>query len=158
MVKELGYTERMGPMLRAEVQKQLLKDFQRYYNGSIDNLAIDWSETCPEGHATIYLDSWLEDWSDVRIVNLQGEVIASGWIDFIHGGEDNPLFVFWYYLQIGEDGSDVVKANGIPLHIWERLPDSTKDLCLKSDSYDAAWCNDPLVLEWGKQRSRGSSK
>jgi len=157
MTKELGYTEQMGPRLRAEVQRQLLKDFQRYYNESTHNLTIDWSDTCPEGHATIYLDGWLENWSEVKVVNSQGEIIASGWIDFIHGGGENPLFVFWYYLNIGESGSDVVKANGIPTHIWEILPDSTKDLCLKSDSYDKAWCNDPLVLEWRKRKSRDLS-
>lgn len=153
MAKELGYTQQMGPRLRAEVQRQLLKDFQRYSKESADNLSMDWSETCPEGHATVYLDGWLENWSEVRVINVQDEIIASGWIDFIHGGGDNPLYVFWYYLHFGEGGSEVVKAHGIPRHIWESLPESTKDLCLKADSYDNAWCNDPLVLEWGKQKS-----
>ena len=153
MDKDLEYTQHMGPRLRAEAERQLLHDFHRYYHGNMDNLAIDWSDTCPEGHTTEYLDGRLEDWSGVRVVNARDEIIASGWIEFIHGGGDNPLFVFWNYLDFGENTEDVVKAQGIPQHIWDALPETTKDLCLKSDTYDANWCNDPLVLQWRNQKS-----
>ncbi len=95
-----GYPDYMGPRLRAEVERQLFKDFQRYSDELSDDLAINWSDICPEGHVTEYLDGWLENWSDVWIVTAQGERIAWGWIDFIHGGGDNPLFVFWYYLYV----------------------------------------------------------
>jgi hypothetical protein len=150
-----GYTRHMGPRLRAEVERQLFKDFQRYAYEQSDDLAIDWSDTCPEGHATAYLDGWLENWSDVWVVNAQRERIAWGWIDFIHGGGENPLFVFWQFLQFGDNTEDVVRAHGgIPQHIWESLPESSKDLCLKSETYDAAWANDPLVLQWRDQRSQ----
>jgi hypothetical protein len=121
MDKDLGYTHHMGPHLRAEVEKQLLNDFQRYSDEQSNDLAIDWSDTCPEGHDTEYLDGWLENWSDVWVVNAQGERIAWGWIDFIHGGGDHPLFVFWHYLHFEENTQDVVRAHGIPQHIWESL-------------------------------------
>jgi hypothetical protein len=154
MEKVLGYPEHMGPRLRAEVESQLLQDFERYAPQQSDDLAIDWSDSCGEGHATAYLDGWLENWSSVWVVNAQGKRIAEGWIDFIHGGGDHPLFVFWSYLHLGENTEDVVCTQGIPQHIWENLPESSKDLCVKSETYDAAWGNDPLVLQWKNQRSQ----
>ena len=73
MDKDLGYTHHMGPRLRAEVERQLLQDFRRYSHEQSDHLAIDWSDTCPEGHTTEYLDGWLENWSDVWVVNTRGK-------------------------------------------------------------------------------------
>ncbi|HEX6483699.1 MAG TPA: hypothetical protein VF043_33045 [Ktedonobacteraceae bacterium] len=139
---------------RLSFQNTLLQDFQRYSDKLSDDLAIDWSDTCPEGHTTEYLDGYLENWSGVWVVTTQGERIAWGWMDFIHGGGDNPLFVFWYYLHFGANTQDVVRAHGIPQHIWESLPESSKDLCLTSETYDATWRNDPLVLQWRNQRSQ----
>jgi len=155
MDKDLGYTHHMGPQLRTEVERQLLKDFQYSSHERSDNLVVDWSDTCPEGHVTEYLDGQLENWSGVAILNAAGERIAWGWIDFIHGGGDNPLFVFWYYLHLGENTEDVVRTQGIPQHIWDSLPERSKDLCLQSETYDAVWKNDPLVLRWRKQKSQG---
>ena len=154
MNTDLVYPNHMGPRLRAEVERQLLLDFQHYAHEQSDHLAIDWSDTCSEGHATAYLDGWVENWSDVWVVNAQGKRIAWGWIEFIHGGGDHPLFVFWHYLHFGENTEDVVQVRGIPQHIWDRLPESTKDLCLQSETYDAKWGNDPLVLQWRHQRSQ----
>lgn len=74
--EDSGFTDRMGPLLRAEVERQLLNDFQRYAHEQSDTLAIDWSDTCPEGHTAAYLDGELENWSDVWVVNLKGERIA----------------------------------------------------------------------------------
>jgi hypothetical protein len=151
--KDPGYTHHMGPRLRAEVEKQLIDDFRRYAAEQRDDLTIDWSETCPEGHETAYLDGRLENWSDVCIVNAQGETVARGWIDFIHGSGDHPLFVFWYSLRFGANTEDVVRAQGIPQHIWENLPERTKALYLSSEA-DDHWANDPLVLQWRNQRSQ----
>lgn len=155
MNTESGFISDMGPYLHAEVERQLLKDFQRYFDKWNNDLAIDWSDPCPEGHVTVYLDGRLENWSDVCVVNAQGEKVAWGWIDFIHGGGENPLYVFWQFLHFGEDTEDVVQAQGgIPQHIWENLPESSKDLCLESETYDAAWGNDPLVVQWWDQKSQ----
>ncbi len=138
MLTDLVYPNHMGPRLRAEVERQLLLDFQHYAHEQSDHLAIDWSDTCPEGHATAYLDGWVENWSGVWVVNAQGKRIAWGWIEFIHGGGDHPLFVFWHYLHFGENTEDVVQV----------------DLCLTSETYDAKWGNDPLVLQWRNQKSQ----
>lgn len=39
------------------------------------------------------------------------------------------LYVFWQFLHFGEHAEDVVGAQkGIPQHIWESLPESSKNL------------------------------
>jgi hypothetical protein len=146
--------KRLGKQLRAEVERQLLEDFRYYFKDEGEDIAIDWSDPCGEGHQTEYLDGSLENWSDVWVVNAKGERIAEGWIDFVHGGDDHPLFVFWHYLHWGKDGKEVVQSHGIPQHIWDKLPDSSKDLCLKTGEYDAKWKNDPLVRQWREQKAQ----
>ena len=150
---ELGYTEKMGPMLRREVEQQLLADL-RNYGVDNDNLQFDWSDTCPEGHVTDALDGTLENWSGVAVRDANGTIVADGWLDFIHGGGTNPLFVFWEYLTIYEDNKEqrVKNSPGIPQHVWDQLPVSSKELCTKAREYDAAWCNDPLVTKWQRER------
>jgi len=83
------------------------------------------------------------------------KVVADGWMDFIHGGGNHPLFVFWLFLAIGCGASrnEVKRDVGIPAHVWERLPDSTKVLCARADEYDARWASDPLVLEWVREHA-----
>lgn len=157
----LGFTDRMGPQLRAEVTRQLLEDFHYCTHESIDHLTIDWSDTCPEGHNTKYLDGWLENWSGVRVVNAQGEFVAEGWLEFIHGDGDYPLFVYWEYLRPGEgeEVEEVAHAKGIPYYIWDKFSDSMKDLCLNRYVFevrrqmDSRLHNDPLIITWGKQKS-----
>jgi hypothetical protein len=145
---ELGYTEKMGPELRREVERQLLDDLGRY-GVEIAGLKVDWSDTCPEGHTTAYLDGTLENWSGVLVRDPRGTILAEGWLEFIHGGGNNPLFVFWEYLTIyeGDMARKAKRHPGIPLHIWEEMPEDSKALCANSDAYDAAWRNDPLVVE-----------
>src|SRR5262245_34803106 len=89
--------ERMGAALRLEVERQLLNDLAPYGLGS-PVFAIDWSDAVQEGHCTTVSGSMLESLSGIRVVNVQGQLEAEGWMDFIHGGEPNPLFVFWLFL------------------------------------------------------------
>jgi len=153
MNNELGYANKMGPKLRAEVERQLLVDLQ-FYNVKIEGLAIDWSESCLEGHRTDYLDGDLEEWSGIAVVDSQNNIVAHGWIDFIHGGSDNPLFVFWEVLYLVNNNQNIEVREGfnIPQHVWDKLPESSKDLCVISDKYDARWCKDPLVIKWKATR------
>ena len=139
----------MGPQLRTEVEEQLLTDL-RSYDLDSSSLRIDWSNACGEGHCTQAIDGNLESLSDVSVIDDEGQVVAEGWMDFVHGGGDNPLFVFWFFLRIrkGKRWLKVKSQPNIPLHVWERLPDSTRSLCTKEDDYDARWCNDSLVLRW----------
>jgi hypothetical protein len=141
--------ERMGLLLRREVERQLLDDLT-HYRGEASGLTIDWSDPCQEGHCTDYMGGKLESLSDVRVVDTTGAMVADGWMDFVHGGGSNPLFVFWLFLRLRVNGSDVqVKAEPtIPPHVWSRLPDTSKDLCV----VDGAWEGDSNVKTWSSRR------
>ena len=143
----------MEPVLLAEVERQLHADL-KHYGVTGEKLQFDWSECCQEGHCTHVLGGELEDQSSVCVTSESGEAIAEGWMDFIHGGGTNPLFVFWLFLSIrrGDQWVKVKTDNAIPKHIWATLPAKTKMLCTRSKEYDARWANDLLVREWaGKQ-------
>lgn len=148
-LQHLPSSAQMGPQLRAEVEAQLLADLREYDLDS-SALRIDWSNACGEGHCKQAFDGNLESLSDVFVIDDEGQVLAEGWMDFIHGGGDNPLFVFWLFLRIrkGKRWRQVKSQPNIPEHVWERLPDSTRSLCTNEDDYDARWCNDPLVQRW----------
>lgn len=153
-IEHLGKTVKMGPLLQKEVETQLLNDLATY---GIDptGLSMDWSDACQEGHCTQAFDGNLEDLSSVTVVNSDGAIIAEGWMEFIHGGGDNPLFVFWLFLDDLRSGErqTVKKDPHIPGHIWARLPESTKQLCSRSSGYDSNWKDDPLVVSWRKENA-----
>ena len=148
-LEHLGKTADMGPSLQLEVESQLLDDLLAY---GIDpsGLVIDWSDACQEGHCTQAIDGNLEELSSVAVANRDGGVVAEGWMDFIHGGGENPLFVFWLFLNVFRNGEwqKVKKEPNIPVHIWSRLPESTKHLFASTGKYDARWEDDPLVISW----------
>ena len=140
---------RMGSLLRREVERQLLADLDHY--GVFDHgLSIDWAETCQEGHLTSALDGKLEEVSGLTVRNHDGSAVADGWMDFVHGGGTNPLFVFWLFLAVGAGAERrKVKTDAwIPDHVWEQLPDSTKSLCAEQRGYDGRWADDPKVAAW----------
>jgi hypothetical protein len=145
----LGITAQMGPLLRREVEKQLLADLV-YYGICQPGLRINWSDACQEGHCTRALDGNLEELSEVMVEDSRSDAVAKGWMDFIHGGGDRPLFVFWLFLSLHRDGKrvEVKSAPTIPAHLWSRLPDHTKRLCARAGEYDDRWSDDPLVREW----------
>lgn len=156
MINEnMGMAECMGPLLRKEVEFQLLKDLTPY-GVDPNGLAIDWSPSCVEGHRTRVLDGELENFSGINVVDSNGQIVAEGWMEFIHSGGANPLFAFWEFLTVNQNGKRVVVkgTKGIPRHVWAALPEVTKDLCLKTNEYDGAWGNDPLVLDWKKSRTK----
>lgn len=117
--RDRGRTRR-GPSNR------LLADLTHY---GIDrpNLRIDWSEACQEGHCTSYLDGNLEQLSGVVVLSGAGELLATGGLDFIHGGLENPLFVSWLFLA-SVDGSPYKADPGIPEHVWQTIPEASKKL------------------------------
>jgi len=145
----------MGDGLRTEVESQLIQDLEHYRPGSLSNeIRIDWSDPCQEGHCTEALGGTLEEMSNVLVREKDGSVIAKGWIDFVHGGDDFPLFVFWLFLDlIDRGGARRVKDDlGIPQHVWERLPPRSKDACAVTDRYDSRWKADPKVVAWKRGR------
>ena len=139
---------RMGPSLKREVERQLLQDLA-FYGVSASDLKIDWSHPCPEGHRTIALDGEL--WSCSNIGILDGDLfVARGWMDFIHGGGNNPFFVFWLFLDIrdGDKWKRVKVEPDIPNQVWDALSNQTKSLLTRMNVYDARWSQDPKVIEW----------
>ena len=96
----------------------------------------------------------LEDMSDVAVRNRDGATIAEGWIDFVHGGDNLPLFVFWLFLDVVEGGvrRRVKDDVFVPEHIWHRLPDESKDACAVEGRYDSRWSDDPKVIAWRRTR------
>jgi hypothetical protein len=144
----------MGDRLRREVERQLLIDLAHYRRGrSREELTIDWSNPCQEGHCTEVLDGRLESMSDVLVRRADTTVIADGWLDFVHGGGDLPLFVFWLFLDLIDDNGksvDVKQNSAIPLHVWQTLPSDSKAACAVGDRYDARWKDDPNVKAWSR--------
>ena len=110
---------RMGAVLRLEVERQLLADLANYQAEETEALSIDWSNPCEEGHCTRFLDGILESMSDVVVIDSHGRMIAEGWFDFVHGGNELPLHIFWIYLNLIENGEskEVELDSDIPLHV-----------------------------------------
>ena len=76
-------------------------------------------------------------------------------MDFVHGGDHFPLFVFWLFLSVVVDGelTRVKEEVAIPDHVWERLPKPSKDACFTEGRYDARWSRDPKVREAKRRRA-----
>jgi hypothetical protein len=144
LVSDLGFSEAMGPRLRRFVEEQLLGDLARH-GVAVDGLVFDWSESCPEGHRTAYLDGELENWSGVAVLDAGGRPVAGGWLDFVQEG-DAPPVVYWDDLSVAEAGSwrYVKRQPGVPPHVWERLPDSARARCRRDTEWDTTWWQDPL--------------
>jgi hypothetical protein len=139
----------MGARLRREVEQQLIADL-RHYGLVANGLSIDWSQAVQEGHMTEVLEGTLEALSGLVVRNSSGAAIADGWMDFVHGGGENPLFVFWLFLAVGAGAERrKVKAGAvIPNHVWLLLPEASQRLCVIGHGYDSRWADDPSVRAW----------
>lgn len=104
------YERWLGAALQATVETQLLNDLQ-HYGINPNDLKVDWAAALGEGHSTKVLGGYLEEVSGLSVLDREGNIVAKGWMDFIHrGSEPDPLFVFWLYLYVRrEDGFRKVK-------------------------------------------------
>jgi len=119
----MGYpASAMGPQLRAYVEHQLLTDLQ-FYGVPTVGLSFDWSNPCQEGHVTRYLDGMLEEMSDVGVNRSDGTPVAEGWLDFIHGGGDAPLFFF------GSSSGFAKEMLGVRSRVKQRSPGMSGSDC-----------------------------
>ncbi len=149
------YEQQVGASLLAVAEEQLLDDL-RHYGVDPEGMTVDWSQALGEGHCTQAFGGWLEEVSGLTVLDRDGNEVAQGWMDFIHGGtKDDPLFVFWLFLHLNRDGSFVTvkKEPTIPAHVWERLPQRTKELCCREGGYDSRWSDDPRVRAWKRLHS-----
>jgi hypothetical protein len=114
----MGLSICMGQELRREVEKQLLRDLF-YYHSFSEELRFDWSESCIEGRYLKFMDGSLENFSGISVFNADDQLIADGWMDFIHLKETDQLVVYWEFLDIYIESIKVdVKSNvGMPEHI-----------------------------------------
>jgi hypothetical protein len=123
----LGLSECMGPQLREKVEELLSKDLMQYGLNE-DRFKFDWSESVIEGKRTTYLDGAVENFSEIYVFNGNDEIAAEGWMEFIHNKNENFFIVFWEYLSIFINGKEVEvkKDSGVPTHILNMLPFSTR--------------------------------
>jgi hypothetical protein len=61
------------------------------------------------------------------VFNADDELIADGWMEFIH--EDDMFIAYWEFLDKYENDQEIRLKNecGIPLHIYEEIPDQFKE-------------------------------
>lgn len=120
----LSYT--MTQKLREEVERQLTQDI-RYYGINNDILKYDWSESVIEGRGSKIFDSYISNFSDIRVFNYMDEIIAEGWIDFIYEAKYDLFIVYWDQLDLYDKGEPrEVKKIGIPDYIFNKLSDDLK--------------------------------
>jgi hypothetical protein len=98
----------------------------------------------------------LEELSGLIVRDAAGLAVADGWMDFIHGGGDNPLFAFWLFVAVGSGDTrrEVKTEVEIPAHVWRVLPETTKALCASNSGYDSRWAEDPSVVAWRTSHAR----
>lgn len=121
-----GLSYPMGEKLRKEVERQLSNDIKHYgINNEI--LKYDWSESVIEGRYSKVLDGHMNNFSYIKIFNSMDEIIAEGWIDFIHEEQYDLFIVYWDQLDLYENGNTKEgKEFGIPDYIYQKLPNDLK--------------------------------
>ncbi|MCA1032877.1 hypothetical protein LCL95_17850 [Bacillus timonensis] len=124
---DLGFSNCMGPELRTKIEELLVKDLKQY-GVKANMFKFDWSESCVEGKRTTYLDGDVEDFSGIKVFNEDDELLADGWMEFIHDKDKDFFISFWDFLSIYKYGreTEVKKEIGLPNHIIEKLPNSIR--------------------------------
>ncbi|WNJ17139.1 hypothetical protein [Pontibacter sp. G13] len=128
--ENLGYADQMGPKLKMEVENQLLIDL-KFYKVDQVGLRFDWSDSCIEGNASIYLDGTVENFSGIAVFDSDDNFCAGGWMDFIHEGEF--FIAYWEFVKTWSGQKKLMekKRIGIPDHVWTKLPDEIKPIYRK---------------------------
>lgn len=122
---DMNFASSMGPKLQQLVESQLLIDLKNYGVDRSD-LRFDWSDSCIEGHRTNYLDGSLENFSGIAVFDDANNIVADGWMEFIHEG--SFFLVYWQFVTTwkGDEKLGEKKDAGIPEHVWQQIPDSIK--------------------------------
>jgi len=119
--QKLGFSDWMGPKLRAEVERQLLLDLKHYITTEKE-LFFDWSESCIEGKRIKYLDGEVENFSGISLYDSEDEPILEGWMNFYFKEETNTFIVYWDCLDDLRSGIEIeLKDFGIPEHVKKQI-------------------------------------
>lgn len=128
----LGLSSPMSIELRKLVEEQLIDDL-KYYGLKSDNLKFDWSNSCIEGHLSDYLNSSLENYSEIYVYDNSNNLIAEGWMDYVNGSEysdESTFFItYWDDITIWNNKDKIIEKFeiGIPNHILEKIPENLKN-------------------------------
>lgn len=118
---DLGFSSSLGKELRGVVEKHLMEDL-KYYGVQNKSIKFDWSESCIEGHCTEYLDGSVENFSGITVYDLEDNVIADGWMEFIH--EPNFFLAYWDFITIWQEDKKIIEKDfGLPMHVWIQIPE-----------------------------------
>jgi hypothetical protein len=124
---ELGFADKMGPELKVLVEEQLSDDL-KVYGMTADLFHFDWSDSCIEGHDTSYLDGEVENFSGIKVFNEHDNLIAEGWMEFIHEPPYDFFIAYWEFLTLFEgDQGAYIKNSGIPLHVFVKIPEAVRE-------------------------------
>ncbi|MBY0098539.1 hypothetical protein [Mesobacillus maritimus] len=125
---ELGFADKMGPELKALVEKQLSNDL-KVYGVTADLFHFDWADSCIEGHDTRLLDGEVENFSGIKVYNGHDNLIAEGWMEFIHEPSYDFFITYWEFLTLFEKkGETYIKETaGIPLHVFVIVPENIRE-------------------------------
>jgi len=115
----LGYASKMGSKLKFLVEQQLIEDLNNY-DFHEEGLKFDWSDSVIEGHYSEYLDGSVENFSGICLYNKLDELIAEGWMDFVH--EDDFFVAYWDHLLFRNHHPKEKTEFGIPKHVLAMLP------------------------------------
>lgn len=141
-----GFSEKMSPQLRVEVEKQLIKDLENY-DISLEECRFDWSGSVIEGFEVEFMDGRLDNFSGIIIRDDKKNVLVEGWMDFIFSEDEKILIVYWDNLVYM--GKELKKNFGIPEYVWEKLSENLKLICATKGSH---WENDPKVKKFINER------
>lgn len=124
---DLGLSYPIKDKLRREVERQLSEDI-RFYSVVNEILKFEWSESCFEGKSAYVLGSFIDRYSGVKVFNLNDEIIAEGWIDYIYEPDYNVFIVYWDELEAYDEGGlHEIKGFGLPEHVYKKLPNELKN-------------------------------
>lgn len=121
---DLGHSDIMGPKLRALVELQLAQDLVNYGIRGME-YRYDWSESCIEGHRLQHLDGEIENFSGIGVFDAQDQLIAGGWMEFVHDKNLSFFLCYWEFVNTYQNGTVIGGKNrgGIPPHIWHQIPE-----------------------------------
>ena len=120
-----GYSDRMSNHLKELVEQHLKEDLKNY-NIKNEKIKFDWSESCIEGHSEQYLNSFVENLSNILVFDENDKYLAGGWMEFIIDG--SFFIAYWEYISTWDNNKKLKEKTkkGIPSHIWKQIPDDLK--------------------------------